>query len=52
MNNVKKPCFPGGIADTNLIPFFVDSIYEAKKGGQIPRKTAWKDLNSLDKMLI
>ena len=32
--------------------FFEDSIDEAEKGGQIPRKTARKDLNSLIIMLI
>ena len=52
MNNIEKLCFSGGIGDTNLIPFFADSIDEAEKGDQIPRKTVRKDLNPLYIMLI
>lgn len=32
-------------------PVFADSIDEAKKGGQIPRKITQKDLNSRGIML-
>ena len=33
-------------------PVFADSIDEAEKGGQFPRKITRKDLNSLIIMLI